>query len=78
MDNKEKDKIRLSDRILSALELCLEQEDLKIAEILTSALEQSMTRGTGGADFVERRSYPPEIENAMEKLHELRANSDAA
>lgn len=72
MQQNEKDKIRLSDRILSALDLCLEQEDLQIAEILTKALEMSMTRGTGGAEFKERRTYPPEMERAMDKLHELR------
>lgn len=72
MDTQEKDKIRLSDRILSALDLCLEQEDLKIAEILTKALEMSMTRNTGGGDFIERRDYPPEIERAMEQLYALR------
>lgn len=72
MDNDEKDKIRLSDRILSALQLSLEQEDVKIAEILVSAMEQAMTRNTGGGEFIERRDYPPEIEDAMDKLHSLK------
>lgn len=62
---------RLSDRILMALELALKQHDVKIAEILTSALDLSMTRNTGGGDFVERRDYSPEMEAAMDKLHEL-------
>ena len=75
MDNSEKDKIRLSDRILSALQLSLEQEDLKIAELLTSAMEQSMTRNTGGGEFIERRAYPPEIEDAMDMLHKLRSKN---
>ena len=74
MDQNEKDKIRLSDRILSALELSLEQDDLKIAELLTRAMEQSMTRNTGGGEFIERRDYPPEIEKAMDKLNFLRKN----
>ena len=39
---------RLSDRILAALDLALEQEDLKVAELLTRAMEMSMTRNTGG------------------------------
>jgi len=73
-DNK--DIIRLSDRILSALELALEQDDLKIAEILTRAMEQAMTRNTGGGEFIERRDYPPEIERAMDKLYSLRDQSD--
>ena len=77
MDNAEKDKIRLSDRILSALELALEQDDLKISEILTRALELSMTRNTGGGEFVERREYPPEIEKAMDKLYDLRDKEGA-
>ena len=74
MEQHEKDKIRLSDRILSALELSLEQDDLKIAELLTRAMEQSMTRNTGGGEFIERRDYPPEIEKAMDKLNFLRKN----
>ena len=77
MDQSEKDKIRLSDRILSALELALEQEDLKIAELLTRAMEMSMTRNTGGGDFVERRDYPPEIEKCMDRLYELRDKQEA-
>jgi hypothetical protein len=63
---------RLSDRILFALELALEQSDAAIAETLTRALEMSMTRNTGGGEFIERRDYPPEMETAMEKLSELR------
>lgn len=74
MNEAEKDSIRLSDRILSALQLALEQEDLKISETLTKALEMSMTRNTGGGEFVERRDYPPQIEDAMDKLQEIRQN----
>lgn len=71
------DKIRLSDRILSALQLSLEQEDVKIAELLSRALELSMTRNTGGGEFIERRDYPPEIEKAMDALHDLRDRQNA-
>ena len=78
MDSSEKDKIRLSDRILSALELSLEQEDVKIAELLSSAMEQAMTRNTGGGEFIERRDYPPELEDAMDKLADLRAKAKSA
>ena len=77
MDSNEKDKIRLSDRILSALQLSLEQKDLKISELLTRALEQAMTRNTGGGEFIERRDYPPEIEEAMDKLYDLRDQQDS-
>lgn len=72
MDETEEDKIRLSDRILSALQLALEQDDVKIAELLTRAMEQAMTRNTGGGEFIERRDYPAEIESAMDKLYALR------
>ncbi len=77
MDQREKDKIRLSDRILSSLELALQQKDLKIAELLVRALEVSMTRNTGGGEFVERRDYPPEIEKAMDLLYDLRDQQDS-
>ncbi len=77
MDVDERSQIRLSDRILSALELALEQDDVKIAELLTHALEQAMTRNTGGGEFIERRDYPPEIEKAMDKLFSLRSNKEA-
>lgn len=77
IDQNEKDKIRLSDRILSALELSLEQKDLKISELLTRALEMAMTRNTGGGEFIERRDYPPEIEKAMDQLSDLRDQRDS-
>jgi len=71
MDEAEKLRIRLSDRILEALVLALDQDDLKISELLTSALDLSMTRNAGGGEFVERRDYPPEMEEAMIRLHKL-------
>lgn len=77
MDQNEKEFIRLSDRILSALELALTQGDLKISEHLTQALELAMTRNTGGGDFVERRDYSEEMEAAMDKLSTLRGERKA-
>jgi len=77
MDNAASDRIRLSDRILSALQLALAQEDVKIAELLSRALELSMTRNTGGGEFIERRDYPAEIEKAMDKLYDLRDKGNA-
>ena len=71
MSDNNRDIIRLSDRILSALHLALEQDDLPISELLTKALEQSMTRNTCGGEIVERRDYPPEIEDAMSRLYDL-------
>ena len=38
MNEMDRHQIRLSDRILSALELALEQEDVKISELLTLSL----------------------------------------
>ena len=63
---------RLSDRILYALQLALEQKDLQIAEHLNLALEDSLTRKTGGKGFVERRDFTAEYDAAMQKLNELR------
>ena len=48
MNRNDRESIRLSDRILSALELALDQSDIKVAEILTKALELAMTRNSGG------------------------------
>lgn len=73
MYTQEGDKIRLSDRILSALQLALSQKDIDVSEQLAKALELSMTRKAGGGEFVERRSYPLEIEEAMDTLASLRA-----
>lgn len=77
MSDDEAAKIRLSDRILMALDLALDQKDLKIAETLTKALEMAMTRNSGGGEFVERRDYPAEIERAMDRLYDLRDNEGA-
>ncbi len=68
-----KNKDRLSDRILFALEMALEQEDLPLAEALNKALDLSMTRNAGGGEFVERRDYPREIEIMLKKLRELKS-----
>ncbi len=68
-----KNKDRLSDRILFALELALEQKDLELSESLNNALELSMTRNTGGGEFIERRDYPKQIEDALVQLRALKA-----
>lgn len=67
-----KNKDRLSDRILFALELALEQKDLELSESLNNALELAMTRNTGGGEFIERRDYPKEIEKALDQLRSLK------
>lgn len=73
MDGFTANKHRLSDRILFALELALEQQDLESAEMLTRALEMSMTRNTGGGEFVERREYPKTVDDILQKLRALKA-----
>jgi hypothetical protein len=63
---------RLSDRILYALQLALEQNDLRLSELLNNALEESLTRKAGGKGFVERREFSAEYEAVTKKLNELR------
>ena len=70
-----KNQDRLSDRILFAIELALKQQDLELSEILLKALELSMTRNTGGGEFIERRDYPKDIEVAIDQLRELKKKS---
>ena len=72
----EKNATRLSDRIMYALELSLEQDDVETSEVLFKALELSMTQNTGGGDFIERRNYPEEMEKAYNLLLNLRAQKD--
>lgn len=65
-------RIRLSDRILTALELAVTQEDLKVSEYLVNALDLSMTRNTGGGEFIERRDYSNEMQAAMDQFSKLK------
>lgn len=74
MQGYPKNKDRLSDRVLYALELAIEQEDLHIAEILNNALEYAMTRNTGGGEFIERRDYPKDVEDALTALRKLKSH----
>lgn len=68
---------RLSDPILTALDVAIEQQDVVIAEVLVNALELTLTRKTGGADFTEKRDYPPRIDATLEKFHKLKAKRAA-
>ncbi len=63
---------RLSDKILDALELSLEQEDTDMADLLSRALDLALTRSAGGKDFQERRDYSERIENALISLDALK------
>ena len=63
---------RLSDLILEALSLALDQKDVVISDILSRALEMSITRNAGGRDFIERRDLSHDVELALEKLYALK------
>lgn len=63
---------RLADRILMALQMSLVQEDKEISELLKSALEMALTRGSGGKDFVERRDISDEVQEALEGVDRLK------
>ena len=71
----EKGQERLSDLVLAALTLALEQKDFDVSELLKSALEMSMTRGAGGKDFVERREFADEVQDALISFDALRKAS---
>jgi len=73
MHGFERNKERLSDRIIYALELALSQQDIELAETLNRALEMSLTRNSGGGEFVERREYPKEIEKMLGELRLLKS-----
>lgn len=66
------EKLRLSDLILQALQLSINQEDVAISDLLKQALDLSMTRNSGGSEFVERRVYPDEINEALQNLYSIR------
>ena len=68
----EKNYERLSDTVLKALQLALDQKDLTISDLLSRALEMAMTRGAGGKDFVERREFTEEVESTLNQLEALR------
>lgn len=62
---------RLSDRILSALELAIDQEDLGVAEHLAKALEEALTR-FGGPGVPDRRELPDDMLVVLDRLDHLR------
>jgi hypothetical protein len=71
-DTNDKIYFRLSDRILEALKLSLEQKDIAISELLTRSLEMSMTRGAGGRGFIERRDFSADVEAALSRFDALK------
>ena len=62
---------RLGDRIIFALELAVEQNELSVAEHLRRALEEAMTR-FGGPGMTEKRDLPERMIAALEGLDALR------
>lgn len=64
--------VRLSDKILEALEMAVQQGDAEIAILLDHALDKSMTRNTGGGSFVERRTYTERMESVQAHLAMLK------
>lgn len=71
----EKTHERLGDKILQALNLSLNQKDVAISEILSRALDMSMTRNAGGRDFIERREFTEEVKSAILRLDALKKAS---
>ncbi len=65
------DERRLGDRILHALELALDQQDLEVSEMLCKALEISLTR-FGGRGIVEHRPVPEPVLTAFCRFDRLR------
>lgn len=62
---------RLGDRILAALDLAIEQQQLEIAEQLWHALELALSR-YGGPLAVEKRDPPPSLDQVLDRLLALR------
>ncbi len=62
---------RLGDRILAALELAIDQQELEIAEQLWHALELALSR-YGGPLAVEKRDPPPLLDAVLDRLLALR------
>ena len=62
---------RISDVILDAFRLAVEERNLPVAEALHQALELVMTRSAGPRD-VERRTVPDEILDSFDQIEALR------
>ncbi len=71
-DKNDKAYLRLSDLVTQAMRLALDQKDVAIADILSRALEMSLTRNAGGRNFIERRELSAEIDKALDDLISLK------
>jgi hypothetical protein len=65
---------RLSDRILAAFDLALEQRNLPVAEALVRALDLAMTK-EGGPGRPDRRAELGPVAQAYEKLRKLQSGA---
>jgi hypothetical protein len=63
---------RISDYIFTALKMALEQKDLQTAELLTRALENTISKGLENTAIEERRNFSDQFEAAMTELQALR------
>lgn len=72
MDETNLNKFRLSDRVFYALKLAVEQKDGMVASALVNVLELTMTRNSGGGEFVERREFPKEVEALLDEARALK------
>lgn len=66
------EQVRLSDHVMGALDIALDQKDILVAEKLFSVLEVVMTRNAGGQDFVERREFPEKVNESLNRLMALK------
>jgi len=72
MDETNLNKYRLSDRVFYALKLAVEQKDADVSSALVKILELTMTRNSGGGEFVERRDFPAEVEALLNQARSLK------
>ncbi|HAU28760.1 MAG TPA: hypothetical protein DCW68_01435 [Rhodospirillaceae bacterium] len=71
-DTKSNEERRLGGQIASALKIAVEQKDVEISEILLQALELAMTRASGGEGFIEKRDFPHDLQEILQRLDALR------
>lgn len=69
---EEKHYQRLSDVIIKALELAIEQKDVVISDLLRRALDMTMRRNAASRSNIDRRDTAVEIEKVVEKLEALK------
>lgn len=65
---------RVSDKVLEALELAIEQGDPDLSDALARCLEMALSRGAGGKDFVERRNIEDRVQKALDDAYQLQQN----